>query len=402
MSKNYSTENLVGINRYSTPQFNGIGGIIKQKNEDFIVREIPPSGNPIFTGSEIGDDQGGMYIHCVLWKSGLDTFNAIKKLSVFLGINESDIGYAGLKDAFAETFQRISVWNLDVECVKKINFRDMKLFHPIRQKFAVRIGDLVGNHFEIIIRDIEKEWTLEEWNSFQFQIESNGILNYYGLQRFGSKRPILHLIGKLLIQNKYSEIINSYLGDTSPLEHVNITQLRTKYLEASSYSHIRDQFPKKYSIERMLLTGLLKGFSAKKNVLRLPISFLRLSISAYQAFLYNRILSSLDVDNILSLKDSHIPLSGYQSKKEETSEEIWNILVTMLETDKVDFSSFKHEQPNLRSKGSTRKAIAFPTRFSKEEMDKENNAIKISFTLPKGSYATIFTREIIKEGNELI
>lgn len=396
MSKGYSVEKLVGIDKYSTPQFRGIGGIIKQKNEDFIVREIPPSGNPILIGSEIGDDQGGMYIHCVLWKSGLDTFGAIKKLSTVLGINENDIGYAGLKDAFAETFQRISIWNLDIESVKKIDFSDIKLLHPIRQKFAVRIGDLVGNHFEVIIRDIERGWNLEEYNSFQSQIESNGILNYYGLQRFGSQRPILHLIGKLLLQEEYSEIIKRYIGETSPLEHEKITLLRKEYLEASSYTQIRERFPKKYSIERMLLTGLLNGFSYKKNVLRLPKSFLRLSISAYQAFVYNRILSSLNVDNILSFKDLHVPLPGYQSKKEETSEKIWDVLIKMLEIDTVNFNSFKHEQASLRSKGSTRKAIVVPTKFNNEIIGKEEKAIKFSFILPKGSYATIVTREIIK------
>ncbi|MFX0086259.1 MAG: tRNA pseudouridine(13) synthase TruD [Candidatus Hodarchaeota archaeon] len=401
MSKNYSVESLVGINKYSTPRFRGMGGIIKQKNEDFVVREIPPSGKPIFTGSEIGDDQGGMYIHCVLWKSGLDTFNAIKKLSFFLGLNESDIGYAGLKDAYAETFQRISIWNLDIESVKKINFSDLKLFHPIRQRFAIRIGDLVGNYFEVIIRDIEREWTSEEWNSFQIQMESNGILNYYGIQRFGSKRPILHLIGKLLLQKRYPEIIKRYIGDTSALEHENITQLRMEYLEASSYTRIRDQFPKKYSIERMLLTGLLKGFPAKKNVLRLPKYFLRLSISAYQAYIFNRILSSVNVDNIVSLKDLRIPLPGYQSKKQETSEKIWNILLTMLEADIVDFNNFKHEKPSLSSKGSTRKAIIFPTKINNEKISTEKKAIKISFALPKGSYATILTREIIKEESKV-
>ncbi len=402
MSKSYSVESIVGINKYSTPRFSGMGGIIKQKNEDFIVREIPPSGNPIFTGSEIGDDQGGMYIHCVLWKSGLDTFNAIKKLSNILGVNESDIGYAGLKDAYAETFQRISIWNLDIESVKKIDFSDLKLFHPIRQRFAVRIGDLVGNYFEVIIRDIEREWTSEEWDSFQIQMESNGMLNYYGIQRFGSQRPILHLIGKLLLQEKYSEIIKRYIGDTSPLEHENITQLRMGYLEASSYTQIRERFPKKYSIERMLLTGLLKGFSAKKNVLRLPKYFLRLSISAYQAFIFNRILSSINVDNLLSLKDLHVPLPGYQSNKQETSEETWNILITMLEVDAVDFNNFKHEKPSLSSKGSTRKAIVFPTKINNDVISKQEKAIKISFVLPKGSYATILTREIIKEESKAI
>ncbi len=402
MSKDWSIESIVGMEKYSTPQHKGIGGVIKQRNEDFIVREILPSGNPIFTGSEIGQDQGGLYTHCILWKSGLDTFNAIKKICNILGINENDIGYAGLKDASAETYQRISVWNVGIEQIKAINMDNLKLFHPIRQKFAIRIGNLKGNYFKIVIRNIERDWSQKEWASFKNQLNTNGLLNYYGLQRFGSKRPLLHFIGKKLLQERYSEIIEKYIGEISPLEHENIIRLRQEYSDAHSYGLLREKFPRKYTIERMLLSGLQKGFSFKKNVLGLPRSFLRLSISAYQAFLYNRVLSSLNVDDLSLLKDKQIPLAGYKSQKQETTTEIWDILVSILEAESVDFEIFNHNQNFLRSKGTLRRAVIFPTEFTfKKNEDIEKQAIKISFALAKGSYATIVTREIIKKGLSL-
>ena len=80
MSKNYSVESIIVIHGFNTTEFDGTGGKIKQLNKDFIVREIPPSGKPIFDGSEIGEDLGGLFIHCVMWKSGFDTFSAIKRL----------------------------------------------------------------------------------------------------------------------------------------------------------------------------------------------------------------------------------------------------------------------------------------------------------------------------------
>ena len=95
---------------------------------------------------------------CVLWKSGFDTFRAINKLSSFLGIEEKDFGFAGLKDAVAETYQRISIWNIDISFIERINIPNIKLFHPIRQKFAIKTGDLLGNYFKIKIQDIRRDW----------------------------------------------------------------------------------------------------------------------------------------------------------------------------------------------------------------------------------------------------
>ncbi len=396
MLKDYSIESNIGVHGYSTPQFTGIGGIIKQRNKDFIVREIPPSGKPIFDGSEIGDNLGGMFIHCVLWKTGLDTYSAIRKLSSSWKIAEKDFGFAGLKDAAAETYQRISIWNIDKKRIYTTNLPNIKIFHPIRQKFAVKIGDLLGNFFEIIIRNNHQKWNNEEWKHFKVHLESKGVLNFYGSQRFGAKRPILHLIGKLLLQEKYSDAVTKYLGEISPLENERITKLRQKYHETHSYNKLRSEFPYSYHIERMLLRGLIRHHSSKSIILNLPKSFLKLAISAYQSYLFNRVLSHLNKTCVPLASDIAIPLPGYRTIQEQVSDEIWDNLTALLEKDALDLHSFRHEQPNLRSKGSSRRAIIFPDNFNYFPMDIEEKGIKVTFSIPKGSYGTIVIREITK------
>jgi tRNA pseudouridine13 synthase len=400
MLNDVSVESFIGIRGFSTHQILGMGGIIKQKPADFIVREIVPNG-PIYDGSEIGEDIGGMYVHCILWKSGLDTFSAIKKICDKLKIEEEDIGYAGLKDAYAETYQRISIWNVNIKKVEAANIPQIRLFHPIKRKFAIKIGDLLGNSFEIIIRNIQNEWGIKTWRNFEYHLESNGLLNFYAPQRFGSKRPILHFIGKSLLQEKYSEAINMYLGVTSPLEHEYITQLRLQYQETHSFNHLRLKFPKSYSIERILLRGLDRHRTAKSIILSLPKTFLRLAISAYQSFIFNKVLSHLNEDKIPLNEDILIPLPGYQSIKEEVNELIWNRLLESLNVEKLDFKSFYHPHPNLRSKGSLRKAIMFPLCFKHNKVKDSSSTLKISFSLPKGSYATVVTRELTKTETNL-
>lgn len=396
MSKDYSIESIIGIRGYSAAQFSGTGGVTKQRNKDFIVREIPPSGKPIFNGSEIGDNLGGMYIHCVLWKTGLDTFSAIRKLCNFWGVAEEDFGYAGLKDAAAETYQRISVWNIDGRLIEATDLPKMKVFHPIRQKFAVKIGDLIGNFFEITIRDIQNEWDDEYWKHFKSHLESKGILNFYGFQRFGGKRPILHQIGKNLLQEEYSDAIDKYLGETSPLEKENITELRKEYYKIRSYSNLRSKFPNSYRYEKLLLRGLERHHSAKNIILSLPKSFLRLAISAYQSYLFNKVLSLLNENHFPLPADLVIPLAGYQSIREQTSYEAWYELTALLDKDMLDFQSFMHEEQKLRSKGALRKAIAFPCEFDYHHMAIEEKGNVVTFSLPKGSYGTVLIREITK------
>lgn len=394
MSKDYSVESIIGIHGYNTPEMEGTGGKIKQRNKDFIVREIPPSGKPIFDGSEIGEDLGGLFIHCVLWKSGFDTFRAIKKLSSLFRITEKDFGFAGLKDAAAETYQRISIWNIDIRHIERINLPKIRLFHPIRQKFAVKTGDLLGNHFKIRIQDIRIDWNNIDLEYLKKNLELKGVFNFFGPQRFGSTRPILHLIGKLLIQDRYSEVIDNYLGATSPLENEKIVELRQEYCDIRSYSNLKDKFPNSYRIERMLLKGLETNHSSKSIVLSLPKQFLRLAISAYQSYLFNRVLSYINEADIPLSGNLAIPLPGYQSVRKQTSEEIWEKLTAFLEEDTLDYQSFYHEQAMLRSKGTLRNAILFPTQFNCSQLGIE--AIEVIFCLPKGSYGTTVIREIIK------
>jgi tRNA pseudouridine13 synthase len=396
MKKDDLINSNIGIWGFSTSQIPGMGGEIKKRPDDFIVREILPNGKILFDGSELGEDIGGMFIHCVLWKSGLDTFSAIRKISKSLKIPKDNFGYAGLKDAFAETYQRISIWNINKEQVKAIKLHRIKLFNPINQKFSVKIGELFGNHFEVTIRDINDPWGAEQWIEFKKHIESKGLLNFYASQRFGSKRPILHLVGKFLLNMQYSEAINTYLGNSSTLENEYISRLRKEYREGHSLNDIKNKFPNSFSIEKKLLEGLERGYSASRTIFGLPKSFLRLAISAYQSYIFNKTLSYLN-ENKFDFKDDHfIPLPGYQITNLETQPEIWDKMVEILHNEEIDLLNFKQTHPLFRSKGSFRKAKIYPKSLDYISLEISPETIKISFDLPKGSYGTIVTRELIK------
>ncbi len=392
--RQFDFERDIGISTYSLSCYPSLGGRIKQGSTDFIVHEILPTGDAIYDGSELGEDLGGMYHHCVLWKRGIDTFTAIKQLSTILNIPESDIGYAGLKDAQAESFQRISIWNSNKKAISDINLSNLKLFSPVRQKFSVKIGELLGNRFEIVIRDIKENWSLEIWNRFTTELNANGLLNFYGMQRFGSKRPILHKFGKLILQEKYLEAIKLYLGYISKAENENITSLRNEIHSSFFLSPINIQFPPKYSIENQLINGLNQNFNAKRIIFSLPKMFLRFSISAYQSYIFNSILSKLSSIQYSKLNEIFVPLPGYRSEKLKSDDYLISEVKDLLAKDDLSFRDFKHSEKILKSKGNIRKAIVFPKKF-KHMKGESPQSVQVCFDLPKGSYATILLREII-------
>ncbi|PWI49177.1 tRNA pseudouridine(13) synthase TruD [Candidatus Heimdallarchaeota archaeon B3_Heim] len=394
MTESASLEEQVGIKGHNLT-FAGVGGIIKLLPEDFLVHEILPNGEILYTGDEIGKDVGGMYVHFVLWKRGLDTNSALKRISKLCHHNEKDFGYAGLKDAHAETIQRISVWSGQKECLGDINLPNLKILNPIRQKFGISIGDLVGNRFQVRIRNTQRNVNHSEWKTVCSESESNGFLNFYGLQRFGSKRPILHKFGRYLLQEKYSLAIDSYLGTESKFENEKISSLRKMYVKKESLAEIYALFPYTYSFERRMLSGLMKRSSPEKIIRSFPIYFLRLAISAYQSFIFNKLLSKLHTKRYELLSQLRLPIIGYSTNMSTLPLEIKSLLQDFLAFDNLNLKSFNHEIKKLSSKGTERAAIVKPSDVKITSNLAKNDDVQIHFSLPKGSYGTMFLREVI-------
>jgi tRNA pseudouridine13 synthase len=327
----------------------------------------------------------------------MDTNSAIRKICNLCNYREEDIGYAGLKDSQAETLQRISLWNGQKECLSNINHPKIKILNPVKQKYGISVGDLFGNHFQVLIRNPDNLVSESDRISFCKDAESQGFLNFYGLQRFGSKRPILHLFGRYLLQGQYSEAIDAYLGTFSELEHESISKLRKMYINGEPISEIRAQYSSSYSFERKMLLGLIKGYSVKKIIHSLPEYFLRLAISSYQSYLFNQLLTYLHSQNYQLDSETKLPLVGHSSDFSDLPHEIRNLLIELLSKDNLNLNSFRHQIKKISSKGTERLAIIKPTHVKLFPYNEGKKNIKVQFSLPKGSYGTIFLREIIKK-----
>ncbi|TDM08792.1 MAG: tRNA pseudouridine(13) synthase TruD [Ideonella sp. MAG2] len=153
----------------------GASATLKLHNEDFIVTELPlqlPSG----TGEHIWVD---------VEKNGANTVFVAQQLALAAGVNEWDVGYAGLKDRYAITRQWFSIYlpKGDTPDLTQLQHPEYKVLSQSRHVKKLRPGDLQGNRFRIVLREVTGDREALEANLQA--VAAKGVPNYFGAQRFG-------------------------------------------------------------------------------------------------------------------------------------------------------------------------------------------------------------------------
>ncbi len=153
----------------------GASATLKRLNEDFIVTELPlhlPCGE-------------GEHLWLDIEKNGANTAFVAQQLAEAARVQEVDVGYAGLKDRYAITRQWFSIYLPKGETpdLTQLEHPEFKVLSQSRHVKKLRPGDLQGNRFRIVLRDVTGERDAIEANLKA--IASHGAPNYFGGQRFG-------------------------------------------------------------------------------------------------------------------------------------------------------------------------------------------------------------------------
>jgi tRNA pseudouridine13 synthase len=168
--------------RYTTlPQWpnaypaSGASATLKRLDEDFIVTELPlqpPSGE-------------GEHLWLDIEKNGANTAFVAQQLAVAARVQDVDVGYAGLKDRYAITRQWFSIYLPKGETpdLTRLQHPEFKVLSQSRHGKKLRPGDLQGNRFRILLRDVTGDRDAIEANLEA--VASQGVPNYFGAQRFG-------------------------------------------------------------------------------------------------------------------------------------------------------------------------------------------------------------------------
>ncbi|HCC5834522.1 tRNA pseudouridine(13) synthase TruD [Citrobacter farmeri] len=162
-------ENLTYL--YGKPQS---AGLLKASPEDFVVVEdlgFEPDGE-------------GEHILVRILKNGCNTRFVADALAKFLKIHAREVSFAGQKDKHAVTEQWLCarVPGKGMPDLSAFQLEGCKVLEYARHKRKLRLGALKGNAFTLVLREVSDR---DEVESRLHAINTGGVPNYFGAQRFG-------------------------------------------------------------------------------------------------------------------------------------------------------------------------------------------------------------------------
>ena len=439
MKEGHPCEKTFGMDFYSTESI-GIGGKLKTRYEDFLVEEIAsdktligfkewqetPIREPIVAGKK------ARFATFTVQKMGISTMDTSTILASSLKLPRNLVSYAGLKDKRAVTVQQMSVPSHTINELMKLEFSRFNLRDFSYSRRPIQIGDLWGNRFTILLRELEVD--SDTALSAAEAVREIPLLNYFGVQRFGLNRPNTHLAGKFLIKRDFQNAIQTMLCTESTFESEELRIARIKLAEdLKPTEEMIDIFPKDLTYERTILHELIKHPGEFERALqRVSPRILTLMVHAYQSFLFNRLLTQrvaaglsivrpqpgdflIELDATHSGRDSWLfvtersleeriaqieqgryalalPVPGYATRLPPTLQT--EALKSLLMDEEISLRDFRNSKMKaLDSPGGLHLTAIVINDFHASHSE---DGLRVAFSLRKGSYATVVLRELMK------
>jgi len=413
----------MGIEAYLTDT-EGIGGRLRAEVGDFAVREV----------SDVAAGDSGDYLIVRVEKENWETHHLLRDMARRLGISDERIGAAGIKDKRAVTTQLMSIRGLAADDLGKVTLPRVRITPLGRSNKGIAPGDLKGNEFDIVIRDIGPgtEETAGHIAATAGAIAAaGGVPNFFGYQRFGIKRPVTHLVGEQIIKGDVEGAAMTFIARSFPWEKPENQEVRDFVWATRDFGKGLETYPLNLRYERTMMHHLVVRPGDYKGAFRaLPGGLITMFVHAFQSYLFNRIMSRrLIAGKSLSVPDEGdvvcftgsggrpdpakielvtaknladvrylqkrrrafpvLPIVGRDTKPSMLDE----TARAVLDAAGVGPESFVIGQiPELTSAGRWREALLPAT----PEMVAGDRSVRARFFLPKGSYATTVLREYMK------
>jgi tRNA pseudouridine13 synthase len=339
-----------------TADLPGIGGRIKHAPEDFEVEEIPAydpcgSGDFLFLWVE-KRDMGAEYF--------------TRQIARRLGISSSEVGTAGLKDRHAVTRQMVSVPAGVADRISQIEGDGIRILKVSRHTNKLRPGHLRGNRFHILVRDVDNG-AGERLQPILERVRRDGLANFYGAQRFGREGETVQL-GMALLR-----------GDKAPANAAGRPQnLRNPFLRKLALSAAQSAVFNIY-LARRLADGLMRTVVAGDVMCKWPAGgmFVAEDLAQEQARFDRREI--VHAGPIFGRKT--FAAAGEAAEREAAT----------LADAGLNPTAF-HGFGKLLS-GTRRHNVIYIDDLAGAM---EPEGVRLTFTLPAGSYATVLLGEVMK------
>jgi tRNA(Glu) U13 pseudouridine synthase TruD len=268
---------------------------------------------------------------CVLRKYQCEHQAAVTNVVRALHCRASDVGLAGIKDMQAITYQFCTLRNVCIDRAQNTNKslgKRIKLSNfitVIGSNVLLDRGKLVGNQFEIVIRNLKRVELLRVmdgdddnnnvsscWKERTVPVHSShldemvkrihdfGFINFYGEQRVGDAGSTSQVgvrsfdIGRAMLQQDFATAVDLIMiGRTSQMYNPGLDEIKAREVWKSSGGDARQTlkaFPSNRNImirERDLMKGLLRYNDPLEALRCIPHNVRMFYIHGYQVSSYN-------------------------------------------------------------------------------------------------------------------
>lgn len=320
----HPVERAFGIEQYVS-DLDGVGGRLRDRPEDFHVRELEA-----FDVEPVDADPGA-YPHLVFRATlrNRDTNDFASELSDRLGISRERITWSGTKDKRAVTTQLFAIKSYDCDDLPAVSGADTQVVG--RAGRPVLFGDHRGNAFEIVVRDPDHtdvapitrdlrafrhpdggvdpgaegadgastegaDGASADEDPDRVGTTPIGVPNWFGQQRFGTRRPVTHEVGLAVVRGDWEGAVLSYVGNPSDREPEETREARAYVDETRDWQGALDRLPRHLGYERSICHRLVENGGDGPEDFRdaleaVPSNLQTLFVNAAQSFLFNRMLS---------------------------------------------------------------------------------------------------------------
>jgi len=339
---------------YVTADMPGVGGRLRLKDEYFIVEELP-------LYDPVGD---GRHLYVNLTKKGLTTIEVQHRLAKLFNLSPSDVGYAGLKDKHACATQTFSIplESGDGKIIEEV-IEHVKRSLPVTVNWArlhrnkLRPGHLLGNRFRVTITDLNVTPEEAECRAKAIveKLRRCGVPNFFGPQRFGFQgdnivKGMNIVRGKLRVKDRWLRrfLISSYQSYLCNL------YLARRVEAGLFYKILPGDIAKKYSTGGMFIVEDAEREQPRYN--RQEISF---TAPIYGSRMWMARGPAGEFESEI-LKEAGVTLDMFDQVKVEGTRRLGRLSISDI------------------------------------QVEIEGSNLVVSFTLPKGAFATSVLREIMK------
>ncbi|KAJ8576920.1 hypothetical protein ON010_g2285 [Phytophthora cinnamomi] len=241
------------------------------------------------------------YLQFVLYKRNMETNSIMMQLAKAMNTNVANFTYAGTKDKRGITTQLCTVYRGSKEKLETLNRagRELDSFNFLvgDAKYVpdrLNLGDLRGNRFSLAIRDLPDDETISD-DKIHEAVQSwseHGFINYFGLQRFGTKAIATHEIGRAILQRDHKRVVDLLL---SPQEGdaTKIREARQAFQDNQDVGAALKALPPYLIAERAVLQGLrAHGLTSYATAIQgIPRHLRMMYTHSYQSYVWNTIAS---------------------------------------------------------------------------------------------------------------